>query len=113
MHVVTFLSPLTLCSTSNQCQLLKSYDFAFVGSPEDVGMKTGATIHTMNGLNMYVTKVDPDAPPPSSDGYWEKQHLKRGFSASGQPFQTKDAVATQNIPKRQRPDDPGNAYPAQ
>ena len=91
---------------------MKNYDFAFEGSPDDVGMKTGATIHTMNGLNMRATRVDPDAPLPSSDGYWEKQHLKRGFSASGKPFQTRDAVATQNLPKKERPDDPGNAYPS-
>eukprot|EP00429_Kryptoperidinium_foliaceum_P049633 CAMPEP_0176126426 /NCGR_PEP_ID=MMETSP0120_2-20121206/63810_1 /TAXON_ID=160619 /ORGANISM="Kryptoperidinium foliaceum, Strain CCMP 1326" /LENGTH=739 /DNA_ID=CAMNT_0017461353 /DNA_START=259 /DNA_END=2475 /DNA_ORIENTATION=- len=92
-------------------QLLKNYNFEFEGSPDDVGMKTGATIHTMNGLNMRVTKVDPEAPLPSSDGYWEKQHLKRGFSASGKPYTTKDAVASQNMPKKERPDDPGNAYP--
>ena len=85
--------------------MIKNYDFEFVGSPKDVGMKTGATIHTLNGLNMRVSRVDPD-------GYWEKEHLKRGFNANGKPFPTKEAVAAQNLPKRERPDDPGNAYPS-
>jgi hypothetical protein len=92
--------------------MIKNYDFEFEGSPKDVGMKTGATIHTMNGLNMHASRVDPDAPLPSSDGYWEKEHLKRGFSANGKSFPTKEAVAAQNLPKRGRPDDPGNAYPS-
>jgi hypothetical protein len=92
--------------------MLNNYNFVFEGSPDDVGMKTGATIHTMNGLNMRVTRVDPDASLPSSDGYWEKQHLKRGFSACGKPFQTKDSVEHQNLPKKERPDDPGNEYPS-
>ena len=91
---------------------MKNFNFVFEGSPDDVGMKTGATIHTMNGLRMRVTKVDPETQIPQADGYWEKQHLKRGLSASGRPFQTKDAVAHQNLPPKERPDDPGNAYPS-
>lgn len=53
--------------------LLKNYDFEFEGKPEDVGMKTGATIHTMNGLNMKVKKA---AEIPKSSGWWESQILK-------------------------------------
>jgi hypothetical protein len=87
---------------------VKNFDFEFEGSPDDVGMQTGATIHTMNGLKMKVTKVSKDASPPSTEGYWEKQHLKRGLSASGKPFQSTDALAHQNQPKPERPDDPGN-----
>ena len=32
-----------------------SFDLALAGAPEDVGMSTGATIHTKNGLNMKLT----------------------------------------------------------
>jgi len=98
-------------AAATMCQMLNNYNFVFEGSPDDVGMKTGATIHTMNGLNMRVTKVNPDDPLPHSDGYWEKQHLKRGFSACGKPFSSTAAVATQNLPTKERPDDPGNASP--
>ena len=92
-----------------QSKLLKDYNFEFDGSPKDVGMKTGATIHTMNGLKMKATRVQDGDPLPATDGWWEKQHLKRGLSASGKPFLSKDEVATQNTQKRERPDDPGNA----
>ena len=74
-------------------------------------MQTGATIHTMNGLNMRATKVTKEDPLPQTDGWWEKQHLKRGLTASGKPFQSPEAVVSQNVPKPDRPDDPGNAYP--
>jgi cytochrome P450 len=30
--------------------LLQKFDFDLVGSPDDVGMTTGATIHTVNGM---------------------------------------------------------------
>jgi len=62
--------------------LINKYDFEFVGSPEDVGMKTGATIHTMNGLNMVVKKAEGI---PETSGWWEQQHLQRGLSATGMP----------------------------
>lgn len=31
-------------------QFLRSYDFELAAPPESIGMKTGATIHTANGL---------------------------------------------------------------
>lgn len=62
--------------------LINKYDFDFDGNPEDVGMKTGATIHTMNGLNMKVKKADGI---PKTDGWWSEQHLSRGLSATGLP----------------------------
>jgi len=72
--------------------LLKHYEFDFATDPADVGMKTGATIHTMNGLWMTprraVTANDNtgSASTASSEGWWEMQHLKRGFNANGRPF---------------------------
>lgn len=62
--------------------MLNKFDFKLIGRPEDVGMKTGATIHTMNGLNMIVEKSKGI---PSPSGYWEMQHLKRGLSVTGMP----------------------------
>jgi len=62
--------------------LVNKYDFKFTTGPEDVGMRTGATIHTMNGLNMIVSKSEGI---PNTTGYWEREHLKRGFSATGMP----------------------------
>lgn len=70
--------------------MLNNYDFTFATSPEDVGMRTGATIHTMNGLNMNVRKLSKDAEPPATDGWWEKQHLKRGLSETGRQYPTQE-----------------------
>ena len=64
---------------------MKNFEFSLAGKPEDVGMKTGATIHTMNGLNMNVRKI-PKETVIKPTGYWEKQHLKRGLSATGRPY---------------------------
>ena len=72
---------------------MNNYDFTFDGSPDDVGMQTGATIHTMNGLKMNVRKLSKDDPPPPTNGWWEKQHLKRGLSASGRPYPSPDDVS--------------------
>lgn len=76
--------------------LLKHFDFDMVGSPEDVGMRTGATIHTMNGLNMNPRKITEEEPLPVTGGWWEKQHLKRGLSASGVPYKSTEEVEMQS-----------------
>ena len=83
------------------------FDFEFEGSPDDVGMQTGATIHTMNGLKMRPRKIDANEPLAETGGWWERQHLKRGLTASGRPYQSKEEVQSQKRPKRQTPDDPG------
>eukprot|EP00522_Entomoneis_paludosa_P001963 CAMPEP_0172472740 /NCGR_PEP_ID=MMETSP1065-20121228/68496_1 /TAXON_ID=265537 /ORGANISM="Amphiprora paludosa, Strain CCMP125" /LENGTH=751 /DNA_ID=CAMNT_0013230899 /DNA_START=186 /DNA_END=2441 /DNA_ORIENTATION=+ len=73
--------------------VMKNLDFDFAIPPEEVGMKTGATIHTMNGLMMTVRAVDGDKEIPETSGWWEMQHLKRGLSVSGRPYESKeDAV---------------------
>ena len=77
--------------------IMKNHDFTFAIPPEDVGMKTGATIHTMNGLQMKVRTVDENEPLRKTEGYWTKQHLKRGLSASGQPYNSEDDIETQNM----------------
>ena len=43
-------------------RVLQRYDFSFEGSPDDVGMVTGATIHTAAGLRMRVAKRPGWAP---------------------------------------------------
>ena len=51
----------TLCvqlSHPARC-VCRKFTFEFVGGPEDVGMATGATIHTANGLNVRVAKRQP------------------------------------------------------
>ena len=83
-------------ATVTMSMILKNLDFSFAIAPEDVGMKTGATIHTMNGLLMNVRPADSNQASssaatedatPTTTGWWELQHLKRGFSASGRPFE--------------------------
>jgi hypothetical protein len=69
---------------------LKKFNFELLGSPDDVGMKTGATIHTMNGLKM---TLFPCCEIPKTHNWWENQHLKRGLSPSGLPYDNEeDAV---------------------
>ena len=66
--------------------IMNEFDFTLIGRPEDVGMKTGATIHTMNGLNMAVRTRSADDPIPETNGWWEQQHLMRGLNANGRPY---------------------------
>jgi len=80
-------------ATVTMAILINNFEFQFIGSPDDVGMKTGATIHTMNGLNMHVRRRSRDDAPIVSNGWWEQQHLSRGLSASGRPYDSEeDAV---------------------
>jgi len=69
-------------ATVTMAMILNKLEFSFVTGPEDVGMQTGATIHTMNGLNMYVTKLSREVVP---SGWWEREHLKRGLNRNGLP----------------------------
>jgi len=82
--------------------ILNLYEFSFATKAEDVGMKTGATIHTMNGLNMIVRKSEGI---PSTNGWWEKQHLKRGLSATGMPYASQEDAAwvTSQMSSREKP----------
>jgi len=73
-------------ATVTMAMVLNNFHFEFVGSPDDVGMKTGATIHTMNGLNMKIRKLNTEDPPEKLNGWWEKQHLQRGLKADGRPY---------------------------
>ena len=91
--------------------VLKEFNFELVGSPEDVGMKTGATIHTMNGLKMTVHACK-DA--TRTDNWWEKQHLKRGLSPSGLPYDSEEDAVWDTESLRNKPlnvDDKSGACP--
>jgi len=61
--------------------LLKQYDFDFAIDPSHVGMKTGATIHTMNGLMLRPRAASTTL--PDTGNWWEMQHLQRGLAANG------------------------------
>lgn len=65
---------------------MNKFEFTLVGRAEDVGMKTGATIHTMNGLNMVVSRRSENDPVPETNGWWEQQHLARGLNTNGRPY---------------------------
>lgn len=52
-------------ATVTLAMLLKKVDFTMVGSPDDVGMVTGATIHTANGLKMTAALRDPSVSTPA------------------------------------------------
>ena len=73
--------------------IMNKFDFNLVGSPEDVGMKTGATIHTMNGLNMVVSRRSETDPIPETNDWWVQQHLTRGFNVNGRPYATTEDAA--------------------
>ena len=45
--------------------MCRRYDFDFAKSAEDVGMASGATIHTANGLWMKVKQRTDQASPPT------------------------------------------------
>jgi cytochrome P450 len=79
-------------ATVTMAMVINNYDFTFAIPPEEVGMKTGATIHTMNGLQMTARKLNREDPPEPSDGWWEHQHLKRGLSKTGRPYPTEEDV---------------------
>ena len=79
----------------HQSMILNKFDLTLVGKPEDVGMKTGATIHTMNGLNMLVSHRSETDPIPATNDWWVNQHLTRGFNVNGRPYaSTEDAAWT-------------------
>lgn len=57
----------TLEATVTLAMLMRRFEFDFVGAPSDVGMKTGATIHTRNGLIMRPRKrVLPPTQPAAA-----------------------------------------------
>jgi hypothetical protein len=82
-----------------QSILLNDYDFSFATRADGMGMKTGTMIHTMNGLNVYPQKISKDADPLKADGWWEKQHLKRGLSENGRPYPTEEDIVWQTTKK--------------
>jgi hypothetical protein len=83
--------------------MVKNFDFTFAGEKEDVGMKTGATIHTMNGLYMTIQESDPTQDTISStstgstSSWWELQHQRKAAtttSSSSSSRSSSDSMAT-------------------
>eukprot|EP00565_Helicotheca_tamesis_P002730 CAMPEP_0185729966 /NCGR_PEP_ID=MMETSP1171-20130828/7859_1 /TAXON_ID=374046 /ORGANISM="Helicotheca tamensis, Strain CCMP826" /LENGTH=734 /DNA_ID=CAMNT_0028398923 /DNA_START=272 /DNA_END=2476 /DNA_ORIENTATION=+ len=81
-------------ATVTLSMILSKFDFELVGSPDDVGMKTGATIHTMNGLNMIVSKASDNVngQTPKNE-WWVMQHLRRGLNTNGRPYSSEEDAA--------------------
>jgi cytochrome P450 family 97 subfamily B polypeptide 3 len=46
--------------------MVRKFDFMLVGSPADVGMTTGATIHTVNGMHCSVRLRASSSPIPTA-----------------------------------------------
>mmetsp|Transcript_33799 Transcript_33799/g.44798 ORF Transcript_33799/g.44798 Transcript_33799/m.44798 type:complete len:755 (-) Transcript_33799:71-2335(-) len=85
-------------ATVTMSMLINKFDFELVGSPDDVGMKTGATIHTMNGLNMIVKKASEDDKKPKEE-WWVMQHLRRGLNTNGRPYSSEEDAAWETSSK--------------
>lgn len=68
-------------ATVTLAMLLKKLDFTMVGTPEDVGMVTGATIHTKNGLKMKVSLRNP-SPAKAEDHGVNDTELNEAAAAS-------------------------------
>lgn len=77
--------------------IINKFDFELDGRPEDVGMKTGATIHTMNGLNMIVSRRSEENPIPETNEWWGQQHLSRGLNVNGRPYSNNEEASTSNL----------------
>ena len=94
IYAYCFQSHSHLTQYSLQSMIMNKFDFTLIGTPADVGMKTGATIHTMNGLNMMVSRR-PEGPDgiPETDDWWVQQHLTRGFDVNGRPYATTEDAA--------------------
>jgi hypothetical protein len=78
--------------------ILNKFNLTLVGKPEDVRIKIGATIHTINGLNMLVSCRSQTNPIPAMNDWWVNQHLTRGFNANGWLYaSTKNAAWTTSL----------------
>ena len=64
----------------------RRYHFSFAKGPDAVGMATGATIHTANGMRMRMTRRQaPEQPPFDGRSHPEQQQeqLQRQLSPVG------------------------------
>lgn len=82
-------------ATVTLAMMLKKLDFTMVGTPEDVGMVTGATIHTKNGLKMKVSLRDPSSPAKANghDAVKAARHGINGHGINGASLEAAAAAA--------------------
>jgi len=95
-------------ATVTMAIILNNLEFSFATSAEDVGMQTGATIHTMNGLNMIVRKRLPNDIPLEDHGWWEQQHTKRGLNTNGKPYGSEEDAVWSSAVKTKKTKDTNN-----
>ncbi|GMH89144.1 hypothetical protein TrST_g3311 [Triparma strigata] len=75
-------------ATVVMAMLLQKFEFTFTGNAEDVGMRTGATIHTMNGLNMIPREKGSRTLTLRGEGgdrggYWAEKNGRNGGEDDG------------------------------
>ena len=79
-------------ATVTMAMILRKLDFSLVGTPDEVGMVTGATIHTRNGLKMKAAlRRTSSCASPEVNG-----HKNSGSSVNG--VKLDDVMPAQHIP---------------
>ncbi|CAM9133790.1 unnamed protein product [Chrysoparadoxa australica] len=81
-------------ATVTLSMLLKNFDFELAMAPEDVGMVTGATIHTAAGLNMTVKKRVKSAGGVEAQAHHAHHESFDGVSIGRAPEAGDEAEAT-------------------
>lgn len=82
-------------ATVTLAKLVKKLDFTMVGTPEDVGMVTGATIHTKNGLKMKMGLRR--ASPPKINGHAINGHAGSNRGINGAKLTGAAAIPGANV----------------
>ncbi|CAB1105091.1 unnamed protein product [Ectocarpus sp. CCAP 1310/34] len=104
-------------ATVTLAMMLKKLDFTMVGTPEDVGMVTGATIHTKNGLKMTASLREPSSAGPAVNGHAAAAngHSSTGINGEGingiNGAKLDAAVAAAKAASKAATDAVGNAVP--
>lgn len=79
----TSLTSPSLKRTQTQAMLLRRFDFSLATTVEEVGMRTGATIHTEGGLRMRVTPRTMRPPRPAAAAVEEAVAVPVGEGGHG------------------------------
>lgn len=98
-------------ATVTLAMMLKKLDFTMVGTPEDVGMVTGATIHTKNGLKMTASLRDSSSTKSSGHDAGKARHGINGHGINGASLEGAAAAAARAASKAAT-DAVGSSLPA-